>query len=148
MSIFPFGLLFWIEGLVVTAGWTAKREQLFTARSEISGAPSGMLYRRSSSPHLSSWMTRCVMTEAMPLLCSVDNSNGSPPTELSGTKKLEGIGVRKHWKKGREFYLARKRRRVVSGRKLSGRKRQREYCGVGSQYGVRRSGYKGCRWKQ
>lgn len=50
------------------------------------------------------------MTEAMPLLCIVGNSNGSPPTELSGTKKLEGIGVRKYWKKGREFYLACERR--------------------------------------
>jgi len=72
----------------------------------------------------------------------------APPTELSGTKKMEGIGVRKCWKKGRELYLTRKRRRVVSGRKLSGRRRQRKYCGVGSRYGVQRNWYKGCRWKQ
>lgn len=67
-------------------------------------------------------------------MCSMDNSNGSPPAEVSRTKKLEGIGVKKYWKKGRDFFLARKRRRVVSGRKLRGRSRQREYCGVGGRY--------------
>lgn len=48
-------LLFWIEELVITAGWTAKREQLFTVRSEISGCPIRCALQKVFKPTLVFW---------------------------------------------------------------------------------------------